>query len=137
MAGPPVHRTVSSVHRRELGFNHAASMYTVLLSMNEADNLGRSLYQRCQQRPHHLHPRRHRLLPDLSRNQTLTLLRLPLTPRHLHLLCYLRANSTVQLKHRFRREHAARMRSIREHSLRTTISTIPNNTRPSTRSPLV
>lgn len=63
--------------------------------MNEADNLGRPLHQRRQQRPHNLHPCRHRLFPDLSRNQTPTLLRLSLTPRHLHILRYLRTNSTV------------------------------------------
>lgn len=137
MAGPPVHRAVSSVHGRELGSYHAASMYTVLLSTNEADSLGRPLHQRCQQRPHYLHSRRHRLLPDLSRNQTSPLLRLSLTPRHLHLLRHLRSDGTVQLLHRLRREHAARMRSLREHPLRATISTLPNSTRPSTRTPLV
>lgn len=80
----------------------------------------RTPYQRREQRARHLHPRRHRLLPHLSRTPPPSLLQLSLPPRHLLLLSNLRPNRPIQRNNSIRRSNAARMRALRQPPLRTT-----------------
>ena len=85
----------------------------------------RTTHKRRQQRPHHLHSSRHRLLPHLPRTPPSPLLWLSIPPRHILLLCHIRTNSPIQLNNSLRRSNATRVRTLRQPPLRTTPTNRP------------